>query len=88
MVVLGGTHLVAAFTVVGLGLLSRRMAWLVAATVVVVAGSLALVVAGLGSSTWTVASSMALAAVGAAWIATAWDCVQDSLRGKTRGRPP
>ena len=80
MVVLGGTHLVAAFTVVGLGLLSRRMAWLVAATVVVVAGSLALVVAGLGSSTWTVASSMALAAVGAAWIATAWDCVQDSLR--------
>ncbi len=83
MVVMAGTQLVAAVAVVGGGLLPRRIAWLVGATVVLVATALGLVVAGSPTSAWSAVLSLGLAAVGAAWMAAAWDCVQDGLRRET-----
>lgn len=80
MVLLASTHLAAAIAVVGTGLLPRRMAWLVEATVLVAAAGLGLVVVGRQDSAWSIALSLALAAIGAAWVATAWDCLQDSVR--------
>ena len=56
--------------------LPRPTAYLLGITVLVVLADFGLVVAGGRASVWHTLVSLALAAVGAAWLAAAWVCVQ------------
>lgn len=81
MGVLAGTHVVAAALVLQQRVLPRPMARLLVATVVIVVSGLAVMAAGLEAAGWTAMLSLALAATGAAWLATAWSCLD---RGSER----
>ena len=70
------THVTAAGLVLGQRVLTRGMAQLLVATVLVVVAGLGIIVGGARATVWDTVVSLALAAVGAAWLATAWTCLQ------------
>ena len=75
MGLLGLTHVAVAVLVLAQRVLSRSMTQLVLATVLVVIAELGVVIGG-GRGTWRdTLVSLALAAVGAVWLAAAWVCL-------------
>lgn len=70
------THMVAAGLVLAQRVLTRAMAQLLVSTVLVVAAGLGVIGSGVRATAWDTLVSLALAAVGAAWLATAWACLQ------------
>ncbi len=79
---LAGTHLVAMALVLRQRVLPGPVARLLVATVLVVVSGLAVLGANLEATFWTPVFSVALAAIGAAWLGNAWAFLQ---RGTERG---
>lgn len=73
---LAGTQVTAAVVVLSRGVLSRSTAELVLATALVVGVRLVLMGTDLRGKEWDLALMLALAAVGAAWVAATWGWIQ------------
>ena len=73
-----GTQLVAGGVVLGLRLLPGPVARLLVATALVVGAGLGVDMGDVHGSAWDALASLAMAAVGAAWLANAWACVHRS----------
>ena len=78
------THLAATALSVHRGALKRRLEWLLIATTVVVDVSLVVHLGGLHSTIWAVSTSVAGAAVGAAWLGIAWFTLLRSMEEDRR----
>jgi signal transduction histidine kinase len=70
------THLSAAGLVLAPRVLTRRTAQLIVLTVLVVCAELGVIVGGVQATPWDTLVSLALAAVGAAWLSAAWIALQ------------
>ena len=79
------THVMVAILVVAHGVLPMPMAQLVVATVIVVAAGMLVIIGDRQGTAWDTVASLGLAAVGAAWLATAWECLHRGVdRAATR----
>ena len=78
------THLAATALAVHHGSLKRRRAWLLVATTAVVDVTVVVHFGALHSSPWAVATAVAGAAVGAAWLGVAWITLLRSIEDDRR----
>ncbi len=82
--VLVSTHVSATVMVLRREALPRPMPWLIVATVIIVAGGMAIHAAGLSGTPWAMVGSLTRAAAGATWLTIAWVNLREALEDDRR----
>lgn len=80
------THAIVVIMVLAHGVLTTPMAQLVVATTLVVAAGMVVIIGDRQGTAWDTGVSLALAAAGAAWLATAWECLHQGVDRAARRR--
>ncbi len=81
LAVLAVTQVAAVGVAVSQRALPRTTAYLLVVTVLVVLGGFGVIVGAAQATAWDTIASLALAAVGAAWIVKAWSCIENVIEG-------